>query len=106
MLQELLILEGHEAVYSPFPIVSAQEALSEPYDLITLDLKMPEFEGEEVARLFQELGVTPPILVISGFLTPQIEEQLRQVGLHHFLPKPFVKQDLINMINTLLTTSV
>ena len=105
MLQEILGRAGYETVFSSMPIVSTQEALTESYDLITLDLSMPDFEGGEVARLFRDMNLQTPVLVVSGYLTDLIEESLAEVGLQNFLRKPFSQEEVLSKIETILQTS-
>ena len=105
MLQEILESAGHETVFSPMPIVSTENALTEGYDLITLDLKMPDFEGGEVAQLFRDMNLQTPVLVISGYLTDLMEKSLAEVGLQNFLQKPFSHAEVLSKIETILQAS-
>lgn len=102
MIRDLLKRAGYDVEISPYPITAVAEAFSDGYDLITLDLKMPDFEGTEVARLFQCERVTTPVLVISGYLNDAMIEALRAAGIRHFLPKPFVISELLDIVKDIL----
>ncbi len=68
---------------------SAREA-GEPYDLILLDWKMPGLNGLETARLIREkYADKTPILLLTAYDWSDIEQEAREVGVNHFMPKPF-----------------
>ncbi len=61
-----------------------------PYDLILLDWKMPDLNGLETARLIRErYSEQFPILLFTAYDWSEIEHEAAEVGIHHFLPKPF-----------------
>ncbi|MBD5162628.1 MAG: response regulator [Oscillibacter sp.] len=67
----------------------AREA-GRPYDLILLDWKMPNLNGLETARLIrQNYPVKIPILLLTAYDWSEIEQEAREIGIDHFLPKPF-----------------
>ena len=72
------------------------------YDLVTVDLKMPDMDGADVASLARALDEQVPIVVISGYLTPALKAQFREMGVRHFLAKPFQPQDLLDTVETAL----
>jgi len=66
---------------------AAQEA-GKPYDLILLDWKMPDMNGLETARLIRENDRTP-ILLLTAYDWSEIEQEAMEIGVTHFMPKPF-----------------
>ena len=62
-----------------------------PYDLLLLDWKMPELDGLETARLIrsQKDSGKLPILLFTAYDWTDIKEEALEVGISHFLPKPF-----------------
>ena len=65
----------------------AQNA-GKPYDLILLDWKMPGLNGLETARLIRETSDTP-ILLLTSYDWREIEQEAVEIGVNHFMPKPF-----------------
>ena len=62
----------------------------EPYDLILLDWKMPGLNGLETARLIrQNYPERIPILLLTAYDWGDIEQEAREIGIDHFMPKPF-----------------
>ncbi|WP_300344162.1 response regulator [uncultured Oscillibacter sp.] len=61
-----------------------------PYDLILLDWKMPGLDGLETARRIRESYPEEiPILLFTAYDWGEIEQEAREIGVDHFLPKPF-----------------
>ncbi len=68
---------------------SAREA-GRPYDLILLDWKMPDLNGLETARLIRRnYSEKIPILLLTAYDWSEIEEEAMEIGVNHFMPKPF-----------------
>lgn len=100
MMEDLLRTAGHEPFVSPHSIIGTEEALSGEYDVVTLDLRMPDLDGSEISELFDELGLEIPVIVISGHLTSEIRESLRKAGITRVLQKPFKTADLMSAIDS------
>ena len=79
---------------------SVQASLTGDYTLITLDLRMPgaDMQGEEIAELLNTRKVPTPVLVISGNLDEPTTERLRELGVEHFLGKPFTIAELLGAV--------
>ena len=75
------------------------------YDIILLDLNLPDMSGYEVLRSLRSAKVATPILILSGLAS--IEDKIRGLGLgaDDFLPKPFHKDELIARVHALVRRS-
>jgi len=61
-----------------------------PYDLILLDWKMPTLDGLETARLIRKnYSDKIPILLLTAYDWSEIEAEAIEIGINHFMPKPF-----------------
>ncbi len=61
-----------------------------PYDLILLDWKMPDLDGLETARLIRKnYPEKIPILLLTAYDWSEIEQEAMEIGVDHFMPKPF-----------------
>lgn len=62
----------------------------EPYNLILLDWKMPGLDGLETARLIRKSYPEKiPILLLTAYDWSDIEQEAMEIGVDHFMPKPF-----------------
>jgi len=61
-----------------------------PYDLILLDWKMPTLDGLETAKLIRKnYSKHIPILLFTAYDWEEIEKAAEELGVIHFMPKPF-----------------
>ena len=65
------------------------------YDIILLDLMLPDIDGYEVLRRLRAARVRTPILILSGLA--ELDHKIKGLGFgaDDFLPKPFDRRELI-----------
>jgi PAS domain S-box-containing protein len=71
-------------------LITAAESDS-TYDLILLDWQMPEMDGVETARKIRELSNytrTPTVFMVSAYAVDEVADELAEIGVKTFLPKP------------------
>jgi len=75
------------------------------YDIVLLDLVLPDMEGLEVLRRLRQARVATPVLILSGL--SQLENKLRCLGsgADDYLTKPFDKRELIARIQAIVRRS-
>lgn len=67
-------------------------------DLILLDLKMPTVDGTSILDFIVSEGFNVPVVVVSGFVTHQVSEELRAQGVRGIVKKPFKSRLLLEEI--------
>lgn len=72
------------------------------YDLILLDLLLPDIDGYEVLRRLRGGGDATPCLILTGLLDPDMEFDARAVGADGFLFKPAGKSELFDAIGDVM----
>jgi putative two-component system response regulator len=84
----------------------AQLYIAHRPDLILLDLHMPHMDGLEVMDRLNEIAEASylPILILSADLTPQARREALSRGAKDFVAKPFMQDELLLRIRTLLET--
>jgi len=75
------------------------------YDIILLDLNLPDMSGFEVLRLLRLSKVKTPILIVSGL--GGIEDKVRGLGFgaDDYMTKPFHKDELVARIHAIVRRS-
>jgi two-component system cell cycle response regulator CtrA len=75
------------------------------YDIIILDLMLPDIDGYEVLRRLRAARVHTPILILSGL--GELDHKLKGLGFgaDDFLTKPFDRRELIARIQAIVRRS-
>jgi DNA-binding response OmpR family regulator len=103
---ELLAKGLREHAYAVDVAVDGRAALDRAlmykYDLIVLDVMLPEIDGLEVCRQIRKRGIAVPILMLTA--RSGIEERVEglDAGADDYLPKPFHFSELVARIRALL----
>lgn len=75
------------------------------YDIIILDLNLPDMDGYEVLKKLRLAKVETPILILSGMNEPDDKIKGLCFGADDYLTKPFNKGELIARINAIVRRS-
>ncbi len=75
------------------------------YDLIILDLMLPDIDGFEVLRRMRTARVRTPILILSGLSQSDDKVKALTAGADDYLTKPFDKAELIARIQAIVRRS-
>ncbi|MDW8107416.1 MAG: response regulator [Armatimonadota bacterium] len=70
-------------------------------DLAILDVKMPEMDGIEAARILHEERLAPVIL-LTAYSDSELVQRAKQAGVYGYLVKPFKQADLMPAIEVAL----
>ena len=85
-------LQLHEE-FSPVEAATGADALeaakSNYFDVIILDIGLPDMDGREVCRLMRKNGVTSPIIMLTGSDTEADTILGLQAGANDYITKPF-----------------
>src|SRR5215204_6727553 len=75
------------------------------YDIIILDLMLPDMDGYEVLRRLRAARVKTPILILSGL--GELDHKIKGLGFgaDDFLTKPFDRRELIARIQAIVRRS-
>src|SRR5476649_2139851 len=75
------------------------------YEIILLDLNLPDMSGYEVLRSLRVSKITTPILILSGIAG--IEDKVKGLGFgaDDYMTKPFHKDELVARIQAIVRRS-
>ena len=71
------------------------------YDLIVLDLRLPEMNGLDVLRTLRDRGNTTPILVLTAQDAVDFKVQALRSGADDYVTKPFSFEELLARVEAL-----
>jgi two-component system cell cycle response regulator CtrA len=75
------------------------------YDLILLDLNLPDISGHEVLRQLRLARVETPILILSGMDDTEAKIKGFGFGADDYLTKPFHREELVARIHAIIRRS-
>jgi two-component system cell cycle response regulator CtrA len=72
------------------------------YDIIVLDLMLPDMEGYEVVRRLRSARIETPVLILSGLTRPQAKVRGFGMGADDYITKPFDQHELVARIQAIV----
>ncbi|WP_368415767.1 response regulator transcription factor CtrA [Falsiroseomonas sp.] len=72
------------------------------YDIIVLDLMLPDMEGYEVVRRLRAGRIETPVLILSGLNRPQAKVRGFGMGADDYITKPFDQTELVARIQAIV----
>jgi len=80
-------------------------ARPEAFDVVILDMTMPQVDGAEVLRRLRAAGSLVPVVISSGYLDVSVERRLPRGEFQSFLAKPYGATELVTAIERARTAS-
>lgn len=93
LYQVKTVSKGYEAV---------NEVMENDFDIIILDIMLPDITGFEVCEILRNRKIIVPILILSALDTPHEKVKGLQSGADDYLAKPFLFEELLARINAQL----
>ena len=90
------VTNGEEAI---------NQAMTQPYDLILMDMQMPVMDGIEATQQLKELGNQIPVVALTANVMARHRDQFEQAGCSGFLAKPIDKDELRAVLREYLSSS-
>jgi two-component system, sensor histidine kinase and response regulator len=107
LLRELLLIGGHRVTFATDGRIAMTLAMSGAFDLVLLDLHMPEMDGFEVVKAVREsegtTGKHLPIVALTARSSKRDRERCLAAGMDDFLPKPIEADALLEAIQRMVT---
>jgi len=74
-------------------------ANQQPYDIILMDVQMPEIDGLEATRIIRQgMEVQPTIIAMTANAMKEDRDECLKAGMDDFLSKPVKLEELVNML--------
>ncbi len=104
--QKIAVMLLHRLGYTEVDVANdgreaIQKAESGGYDLVFMDLQMPDMGGMEAARLIRanvQAGRQPVIIAMTGHAFTSVRDECMEAGMNAFLTKPVSLDDLRKII--------
>lgn len=101
LVKHVLEKEGHEVSIAEKGIPGEEMALKDDYDIIILDLGLPDKSGMDVCRTLRENDLKTPILILSAYQSTDTKIAGLNTGADDYLTKPFDNKELLARIDAI-----
>ncbi len=98
----LLKKQGLEAVIAEDGQQAVEKALNQPFDLILMDIQMPNKNGYDATRELRNLGFKKPIIAVTAHAMKGDREKCIAAGCDDYVSKPIDKKELIRTLDKYL----
>ncbi len=104
MIAEILSDVGFEVSRAANGPAAFEMLKQQSIDFIILDILLPQMDGFEIYSMLQADPNTKeiPVMIVTAWADERNIEKASQMGIPHFLPKPFTEDELLYAILTLL----
>ncbi|HDZ21115.1 hypothetical protein LCGC14_0094410 [marine sediment metagenome] len=100
LIEALLNKAGAEVEMVPNGVLAVQRALAEPFDLILMDMQMPEMDGYQATRTLRSKGYDRPIIALTAHALADDCDKCLTAGCTAYLAKPIDHNRLLDAVAT------
>ncbi|MCG6955416.1 MAG: sigma-54 dependent transcriptional regulator [Gemmatimonadetes bacterium] len=94
-IRRVLTDEGYNVSTSTSPRTALEMLRKEAYDLLLLDIKMPEMDGIELLRAARDVSPETEVLIVTGYATIETAVEAIKLGAFDYLEKPVSPPQLL-----------
>lgn len=98
LIKLLLERMGFEVAIAIDGAEAVQKALSEHFDLILMDIQMPNVDGYEATRALRQEGLAIPIIAVTANAMPGDDAKCINAGCDYYMSKPVDSVELTVVI--------
>lgn len=102
-LSAWLVEDGFDVVSLDSGTKAVQAIQRTPYDVVLVDLKMPDCDGIEVLRQTKMHQPQTSVIIITAYATVDSAIQAMKAGANDYITKPFNPEEVSLIINNLIS---
>jgi DNA-binding NtrC family response regulator len=100
--KKVLGVDGIEVALATSADKALEVMTTATFSLILVDVKMPHKDGLSLLKDVKEKWPDIPIIVMSGYATPETIDEVSKSGAATFIAKPFTPDELLEAIRQVM----
>ena len=80
--------------------------LQEDFDLVIVDLKMPDMDGMELVKIIKQKRPNTEVVIMTGYSTVETAVEGMKLGAAEFISKPFTPDEMLTAVEEVLKEKV
>lgn len=97
-----LTMAGAEVEYADNGFAGVEKALAGNFDIVLMDIQMPQLDGYEATRRLRQQGYTRPIVALTAHALKEEKDRCLSAGCNEHFTKPVDRKQLIVLIEKLV----
>lgn len=93
--RRVLEADGHQVREAAGAAEALKILADQAVDLVLADVMMPGLDGFGLMERIRSIGSETPVILMTGYLTPQIRQRGMEAGAAAFIAKPFTPDELL-----------
>jgi signal transduction histidine kinase/ligand-binding sensor domain-containing protein/CheY-like chemotaxis protein len=102
LLSSFLHQTGAKVSWAPDGLMAEEMCRQNRYDLILLDIRMPEIDGFETIKRIRTIHPMIPVIAQTAFAAADDKRKIAESGFNDLLTKPFTREELYLRISKLI----
>ncbi len=102
----ILSLEDYNVDTNTNPISGYDQAITNNYDLIILDLVMKGMDGIQLLKKLRHIKSDMPVMIITGYPSKETKEESESLGVLNYILKPFQPWEIVDPIKSFFKQSI
>lgn len=102
LIEKMLNTTGVELIIAKSGEMAIDQCTKSHFDLILLDLQMPNLNGYETLKLIKKDSPDTKIIAQTAYALANEKEEVLKSGFDGYIAKPIIKQELIEIINKMI----
>lgn len=98
LIRHLLMKLGAEVDLAENGLQGFRKALTEDFDLVLMDIQMPELDGYMATQKLREAGYQKPIIALTAHAMSEVRRKCLNVGYTDHLTKPINRRELVESV--------
>ncbi len=105
LVVRLLEARGHDVTVAGDGRAAVELALRENFDVILMDVQMPELDGLEATRALRAGGVKAPIVAMTAHAMQGDRDRCLEAGMDAYISKPIQPEEVFDAIDDVVAAS-